>query len=155
MKKRHGTRRDATNIAEQSQHGTVAVSGLDGSTEYDQMLVVTLGRGDQAINPGREFEQLMTFEVLHCIKGVSPSPPCLLRSLHIIELHHVVMIMDSQSHAGGDSIVVIPPVLNRSIMLTQILKEEHLKCLSKVKGVEDKLKGWTCSIEYILLNRVW
>ena len=152
MKRRDGTRRDATNIAEQSQHGMVVVSSIDGSISYDQMLVGTVGRGDQAINPGREFEQFMTFKALHCIKGVSLSPLCLSRSLHILELHHMVMIMDSQSLAGGDSIVVIPPVLERSILLIQILREEDLisTALTKVKGVEDKHKGGLAALKTFL-----
>ena len=133
VKRRDGTRRDATNIAEQSQHGMVIVSSIDGSIGYDQILVGTVGRGDQAIYPGREFEQFMTFEALHCIKGVSPSPLCLARSLHILELHHMVMIMDSQSLAGGDPVVTIPPVLSRSTALIQILKDEGLKCAEQSK----------------------
>ena len=64
-------------LLEQGQHGMVVVISIDGSIGYDQILVGTVGRDDQAINPGLKFEQLMTFEVLHCIKGVFLSP-CLL-----------------------------------------------------------------------------
>ena len=81
----------------------------------------------------------MTFEVrspsLH--QGRLPlsllTAPCLLRSLRILELHHMAMIMDSQSLADGDSIVTIPPVLSRSTALIQILKEEDLKCAEQSK----------------------
>ena len=59
----------------------VVLLGIDASIGYDKILVSTMGRDDQAISPGLEFEQLMTFEVLHCIKGDFPFP-CLLCSAY-------------------------------------------------------------------------
>ena len=54
----------------QSQHGTVVSIGIDKAIGYDQIRVDTVGRDDQAMDPGLEFEQLMTFDVLQCIKEV-------------------------------------------------------------------------------------
>ena len=92
----------------------VVLIGTDKSIGYDQIRVDTVGRDDQAINPGLEFEQLMTFDVLQCIKEVFfslPTAPCLLGSLPILKQHHIVgllrewliqFLLSCRSHLGKE-----------------------------------------------------